>query len=246
MQPGHSYPARVMVVDDDPFVREVVEAALSAGGHAKVRAFGRGEDAVLAAGNYRPDLVLLDLFMPNMDGRETWAALRRILNPEPPVIFLTAQDDPVSLGGFADFKPLGVICKPFDPLTIADRIWRLLKNEAAPAAQGQARLANVKERFRTSLSSTASTLETLISDLTEGERGRVTAETLLDKAHMLAGSAGLFQFDAVGAAADRVEQLATRYLGAGNQARTAMLAEVAEATKALQAECLEAAANDTG
>jgi CheY-like chemotaxis protein len=245
-QPGHSHPARVMVVDDDPFVREVVEAALSAAGQAKVWTFGRGEDAVQAASDIGPDLVLLDLFMPDMDGRETWVSLRRILSPEPPVIFLTAQDNPAALRALADLKPLGVVSKPFDPLTVADRIWRLLENKVAPAVQGRARLASVKEKFRISLSATANVLETLVSDLIEGEEGRVATKTLLDKAHRLAGSAGLFQFDSVGAAADRVERLATKCLGAGNRARTAMLTELAEATKVLHAECLEAAANDIG
>tara|TARA_R110000868_G_scaffold50309_1_gene160865 strand:- start:16 stop:804 length:789 start_codon:yes stop_codon:yes gene_type:complete len=235
-------PANIMVVDDDPFVREVVKTALSVSGVATVQTFDTGAAAIRAARDFTPGLVVLDLLMPGLDGRETWEALREILRPLPPVIFLTAHSDPESLGKVADLQPAGVISKPFDPSAIEQQIRRLLDGalDHAGAGRGRARIAGVKKDFQKSLGATAGDLEKLAARLKAGESMQAVVEALSNKAHTLAGTAGMFQLNTVGEAAAHVERLASNFVKAKTRAESEQddaRAELVAATEALQIEC---------
>jgi len=118
----------VAYVEDDPDIREIARFALREIGGLQVDLYESGAAALGGLGRSPPDLILLDVMMPEMDGRATLRELR--LAPETaatPVVFLTArvQDHEV-----ADYRGLGaaaVLAKPFDPLTLADdvrAIWR--------------------------------------------------------------------------------------------------------------------------
>src|SRR5262245_40005120 len=102
----------VLVVEDDPTVREIVTRYLEREGYT-VQSSGDGSDAVARAGTVRPDLVVLDLMLPGIDGREV---CRRIRQDAPvPIIMLTAlgtEDDRVA--GF-DLGADDYVAKPFSP-----------------------------------------------------------------------------------------------------------------------------------
>src|SRR6185295_2787827 len=83
-------PLRVLVVDDDPFVRTVTADALSFAG-ATVRMCASGMEAAAVVAEFRPSLVLLDLRMQGLDGRATWKMLREKVTPAPRLIFLTGE-----------------------------------------------------------------------------------------------------------------------------------------------------------
>jgi DNA-binding response OmpR family regulator len=121
----------VLVVDDDPTVSDVVRRYLEQDGCA-VRLAADGADGLAAVAAERPDLVVLDLMMPGIDGLEVCRRLRRQL-PDLPVIMLTA------LGEEAD-RVLGLevgaddyVTKPFSPRELVLRIRSVLRR-AAPAA----------------------------------------------------------------------------------------------------------------
>ncbi|KUL34668.1 two-component system response regulator [Streptomyces sp. NRRL F-4489] len=117
-------PARVLVVDDDPVVAEVVAAYLDRAGYTVERA-GDGPAALDRAAAHRPDLVVLDLMLPGMDGLEVCRRLRE--RAPVPVIMLTARGD-------EDDRVLGLevgaddyVTKPFSPRELVLRVASVLR-----------------------------------------------------------------------------------------------------------------------
>src|ERR1043165_741581 len=111
---------RVLHVDDEPDIREVVELSLSLDPDLTVRGCSCGGDALAAAAAWRPDLILLDVMMPVMDGPTTLTHLRQSQRTaDIPVVFMTARAQPRELEHFVSLGAEGVIPKPFDPMTLA-------------------------------------------------------------------------------------------------------------------------------
>lgn len=120
-------PGRVLVVDDDESIREVASLALRLVGHWSVTSAADGAAALQSAVADRPDVILLDVMMPVMDGLETLVHLRADpLTASIPVVLMTAK---AATGNEAEFQGLGaigVLAKPFDPMTLAIRLRQLL------------------------------------------------------------------------------------------------------------------------
>lgn len=114
---------RIAHVEDDPDIREIALIALETVGGLSVVQFASGQDALDGALAARPDLFLLDVMMPGMNGEETLRALRKI--PEfaaTPIIFMTAKAQQSDLRKFCDAGALDVIVKPFDPMELAAHV----------------------------------------------------------------------------------------------------------------------------
>ncbi|MDH5393004.1 MAG: response regulator [Gammaproteobacteria bacterium] len=114
---------RILYVEDQPDIRAVSKVALEKVGGFELQICSGGEEAVATAVAFEPELFLLDVMMPGMDGLETLKALRQLPGlDEVPVIFMTAK---VQTNEVAEYKLLGaieVIYKPFDPMAISDQI----------------------------------------------------------------------------------------------------------------------------
>lgn len=111
---------RVLHIDDDLDIRDVVEASLGLDSEIVVRGCNSGADGLAAAAEWRPDLILLDVMMPVMDGTTTLRHLRQ--NPQTadiPVVFMTARVQIQEIAYFKSLGATGVISKPFDPMTLA-------------------------------------------------------------------------------------------------------------------------------
>jgi two-component system KDP operon response regulator KdpE len=123
----------VMVVDDEPPIVRLVRAKLQADGYAVISAT-RGEEALELLENERPDLIVLDLMMPGMDGFETLRHIRE--QAQTPVIMLTARagdaDKLRGLQGGAD----DYMTKPFNPDELSARIGAVLRRTAGAAPAG--------------------------------------------------------------------------------------------------------------
>ncbi|MFZ5595107.1 MAG: response regulator [Pseudomonadota bacterium] len=114
---------RILYAEDDNDIRAVAQIALEAIGGFTLRTCGSGKEAVAAAPEFMPELVLLDVMMPGMDGPATLAALRGI--PEfaaAPVVFMTAKVQPGEVAAYKALGAIDVILKPFDPMTLATTI----------------------------------------------------------------------------------------------------------------------------
>jgi PAS domain S-box-containing protein len=117
----------VLHVDDDADVREIIGTSIGSDPIFTVRGCASGEEALVATAKWSPDLILLDLKMPGMDGQTTLARLREQPHTASvPVIFVTAV---ARAKGLDDLWPLGVagvITKPFDPTTLCAQISAIL------------------------------------------------------------------------------------------------------------------------
>jgi CheY-like chemotaxis protein len=111
---------RILHVDDEPDIREVVDMSLGLNPDFEVRACASGPEAITAAAEWRPFVILLDVMMPGMDGPTTLTHLRK--NPQTskiPVLFMTARAQTREVEQFISLGAQGVISKPFDPMTLA-------------------------------------------------------------------------------------------------------------------------------
>lgn len=117
---------KILLVEDDADIRLIAQTALEGIGGFEVALAGSGAEALAVAPAFAPDLILLDIMLPEMDGPTTLRALREL--PDlcaTPVVFLTAR---VLDSDLEQYKPLGalaVIRKPFDPLTLAEEVEQL-------------------------------------------------------------------------------------------------------------------------
>ena len=118
--------AKILVVDDEPSIVKLVEAALSSRGYEIFKAYD-GQEAIVEAKLHKPDLILLDVMMPHMDGKE--ARKRLLADPatkDIPVVHLTAVGDfdqqrEALADGATDY-----IVKPFSPSELAGIVADLL------------------------------------------------------------------------------------------------------------------------
>jgi len=112
----------ILLADDDADIREIATLALQRDGRAEVRSCGDGAAALNAVRAARPDLLVLDVMMPGLDGRATMAELRRLHPNPPPVIFLTAKAMPEELEQLRQLGARHIITKPFDPMKLLDEV----------------------------------------------------------------------------------------------------------------------------
>lgn len=115
---------RVMYVEDDPDIREIAAMALEDVGGLTVNICGSGDQALHEIQAFNPQMLLLDVMMPGMDGPATLEALRHqgLLNESVAVAFMTAKVHPEEVARYKALGAIDVIAKPFDPMTLADNV----------------------------------------------------------------------------------------------------------------------------
>lgn len=123
---------KVLLIEDDPDIQKMVAIALKFKGGHQVETAGSGAAGVRLAAEWRPDLILLDVMMPEMDGYETC----RRLKADPatagvPVIFLSARAQAAEIEQGLKLGAIGYLVKPFDPLMLHDQLLAIL-GEARP------------------------------------------------------------------------------------------------------------------
>lgn len=120
---------RILMVEDEPDIQTVARLALETVGGFTVAACDSGEQALAMAPAFGPDLILLDVMMPGMDGPSTLTALRRIPALQSvPVVFMTAKVQPQEVESFMGLGAEAVIAKPFDPMALADQVRAIWSN----------------------------------------------------------------------------------------------------------------------
>jgi CheY-like chemotaxis protein len=122
---------KVLLVDDDQNIRFLVQMALEGLTTWVVLVAESGLEALTIAQHEKPDLILLDMMMPGMDGQTTYNRLKEQGSlATVPVIFMTAKVQTHEVEDHLKLGAAGVIAKPFDPMTLHTEIMRIVENLA--------------------------------------------------------------------------------------------------------------------
>ncbi len=124
---------KVMLVEDDPDIQVVARMSLKMCGIPNIVVVGDGEECLAKVGEVRPDLILLDVMMPKLDGYETCRRLKADeTTKEIPVIFLTAKAQQFEVKHGMELGAVGYLVKPFDPTTLHSEILNVLAQGRKP------------------------------------------------------------------------------------------------------------------
>jgi two-component system OmpR family response regulator len=118
---------KVLIIDDEDDIRSVAALSLGILGGLEVVEADSGKDGVSKAASEQPDVILLDMMMPGMDGPTTLAALKQNHDTQAiPVIFLTARAMNNEVERLKQMGARGILTKPFDPTSLAAQVRSIL------------------------------------------------------------------------------------------------------------------------
>jgi two-component system OmpR family response regulator len=190
---------RVLHVDDEPDIREVVEISLGLDPGFSTRSCSSGEEALVAAVDWQPDIILCDVMMPVMDGPATLMRLREnVLTASIPVIFMTARAQTRELDGFRSLGAVGVIPKPFDPMSLAASVRSYVQSALDP-------MEDLRARFLQRVKKDVAALSQHRLVLKDGNRPTDVLDRIKHIAHGLSGAGGIYGFAAISDAAADLE-----------------------------------------
>ncbi|HEY8347968.1 MAG TPA: response regulator [Symbiobacteriaceae bacterium] len=122
-------PRRVLLIEDDPDIQKMVMLSLKFKGGHEVSVASSGQEGLEKAAAEHPDLILLDVMMPEMDGYETCRRLKEQSSTRDiPVVFLSARAQQSEIQKGKELGAIGYLVKPFDPMTLSDQLEALLKS----------------------------------------------------------------------------------------------------------------------
>lgn len=116
---------KILYVEDEADIRLIVQIALEDLAGFSLKSCSSGYEAIAVAEDFQPDLILLDVMMPGLDGPATLRALRQLPGvAQVPVIFMTARIQEKELVQYKEIGIQDIVSKPFEPLTLADNLRR--------------------------------------------------------------------------------------------------------------------------
>jgi len=190
---------RILHVDDEPDIRDVVELSLGLDAAFTTRNCGSGQEALALAAEWKPDFILLDVMMPGMDGPATLAQLRSDeRTTKIPVIFMTARAQAREVDRFRALGAVGVIAKPFDPMTLAASVRSYIGPPRDP-------MEELRAGFLLRVARDAASFSEARQALRSGEREQDTLDRVKQLAHGLSGAGGIYGFAALSDAAAVLE-----------------------------------------
>ncbi len=119
---------KILYAEDEPDIQSIAQMSLEMMGGYTLKVCNNGQEALEAAEAFAPDLILLDVMMPSMDGPTALQEMRKIpALANVPVIFMTAKVQNQEVEEYKAMGAIDVIAKPFDPMTLSETILSLWK-----------------------------------------------------------------------------------------------------------------------
>jgi len=123
---------KILVAEDDPDIQVILQMVLTRLGKCEVKITFQGDQVVPLAKTEKPELILLDVMLPEMNGHDICKALKADDSTKQiPVIFLTARSMPAEMEKALSLGALGYLAKPFDPMTLVPQINAILSPTGA-------------------------------------------------------------------------------------------------------------------
>jgi CheY-like chemotaxis protein len=207
---------RILVVDDDPDLLAVVSLALTALGGFDVLTCASSRDALDMAEREDPDLILLDIMMPDVDGFGVLRSLREgNATAAIPIVMMSAAVRPQDTPGYKSLGCIGLIAKPFDPAALPQKLERLWGAHVERRQEAHRReFERLRRVYLGELAEKLRTMEETAASLVSGGWDRARLEVLYHVVHRMAGSSGLYRLPTLSRAAGALEAIVKRYLSA--------------------------------
>src|ERR1700722_3038007 len=242
----------VLYIDDEPDIRTIVQMALSLSNELTVHTGESGVQALQLARELKPDVLLLDVMMPGLDGPGTLHKMRADpATADIPVIFVTAKAMPREIAQFREMGAVGVIPKPFDPMQLINQLRTLRDGDGTEPdtsidysnkATAQRQLRQLAGRFLQRTRDEVVLLSALAEHAYDGDL--VVTEQMERLAHKIHGSGSMFGYRALSACASDLESMVEAIrkgnASAGATIEPGELLELLECTRRL-AQAVEAA-----
>ena len=191
---------RVLHVEDEPDIREIVKLSLDLDPDFVTRSCGSGSEALAVVEDFSPDIILLDVMMPVMDGPTTLARLRdNVKTAKTPIVFMTACSQTHELELFRSLGIAGLIPKPFDPMILPATVRAYIKSATGP----QGAVQNILLRR---INDVTATLAEHRTSLKNGTALPATLAGIRKTARGLAGASGIFGSPEISQAATALEE----------------------------------------
>lgn len=212
-------PIKLLWVDDDPIIHTIIEFAFQDQPDIELRLCASGQDALIAAQEARPDLVLLDVVMPQMDGPATLVELRNLPALKTvPVVFVTAESETQAMQDLLCLGAVGVINKPIDVPALRVQVRTFASDHASPPVSDAGTesqppktetvdLDALRDEYAASVAARLDEIRTSSEQYFQNKDLGESLRTMHRQTHALAGSAGTFGYADLGNAARAVEQL---------------------------------------
>ncbi len=125
----------MLIVDDDKVIQQLLEVNLELEGY-DIQTASDGEEALEKVGSFRPDLILLDVMMPKLDGREVCRRIKADpVTRNMPIIFLSARAQDMDVSSGIELGASAYVTKPFDPVDLIGTVSRVLHGETVFPAE---------------------------------------------------------------------------------------------------------------
>ena len=229
---------RILLVDDDEDIRRIGELSLERVGGFEVEICACGEEALQRAPQFQPDLVLLDVMMPEMGGVAVYEALSDLDEvADVPVIFVTAKAQTQEVARYLVLGAIGVIKKPFDPMMLADEIraiWARRIEGGDGKTDEQEQLYEMVVDYGEKLKRRLESFDRLLARLSQPSPREAMKEAR-DLAHKLAGSGAMFGMPEVSETCSELEGRLSRLLADDRAPTQAELDELQQLCRRLRA-----------
>ena len=238
--PHETAAKRILLVDDDLDILIVTKMALEVVGDFITDSCSSAQEALDYLREYRPDLILVDVMMPDLDGISFVKQLKEIpLYSRIPVIFMTARTQTQDIEGYRAAGVLDIISKPFDPeelvIKLNDFLQVLPDQETLTEGEISSKLEQLQELYRERLPGKLREVDLLWSQILCGGENRETVRKLHRLLHNITGAGATFGFKGLSQVAGALEKVLRPMLDADSNFDSDFQGEVTQHLESLKA-----------
>ncbi len=199
----------ILYIDDDRDILMVTQLALEKIGNFHVETCSNGDKGLAKAKAMHPDLIMLDVMMPGMDGPSLLRAIKQSKQLcGTPVVFMTARIQPAEVDKYAALGAVGIIPKPFNPVTLSDDI-RSIWHTHQKNSQGSAPFYfdDLRQQYLKGLPAKRAAIESFLQKTRTAKSSRAATQKFMQLAHNLAGSGETYGYSAISKSAKVLEEM---------------------------------------